>query len=442
MLVRIAVSSLLARKFTVLLTIVSITVSFLVLLGISHIKSEIRQSFGRTVSGVDLIVGGRTSSINLLLYSVFRIGNATNNIDWNSYLLLSKSKGVAWSIPVSLGDSHKGYRVMGTTNDYFEHYQYGNKQALRFNSGQRFEHLYDVVLGSGVAKSLNYHLGDELTIAHGVGNTSFKQHKGHGFRVTGILKSTGTPIDQTIHVTLPAIDAIHGGEVHHHSQPAVHQANDKHTNHTHAQHDVHSEIEESSENNPALKDVSVKTKKITAFMLGLDSKIAVLGQLRAINEFKTEPLLAIMPGLALNELWQMMKMVERALSIIAFLVLIAALFGLTTMLLASMRERQREISVLRAAGAGAGFIIALIEVEAVLIVLVGMLLGYLVLITVLTLGQEMLAEKYGLFVSSFPDLDTTIVYLSLVLGLTFLLALVPAILSYRQSMINGLTANT
>lgn len=447
MLVRIAVSSLLARKFTVLLTIVSICVSFFVLLGINHLKSEMRQSFGRTVSGVDLIVGGRTSSINLLLYSVFRIGNATNSISWASYQHLTAAKGIAWSIPISLGDSHKGYRVMGTSNDYFQHYKYGNKQPLTFRSGHQFEHLYDVVVGAGVAKSLNYEQGTEIVIAHGLGNVSFKKHKGHGFRVTGILEPTGTPIDQTIHVTLPAIETMHGGVVNH-----VHSYNENGRDHKenhdsdaheleHAAPNSHDAGDEHALDNPKLSDISVETKKITAFMLGLNSKIATLGQLRAINEYKPEPMLAIMPGLALNELWQMMKMVEQALSIIAFLVLIAALFGLTTMLLASMRERQREIAILRAAGARAMFVILLIEAEAVLIVLAGVILGYLSLVATMMLSQGMLAEEYGLFISSFPQWEATLKYGLMVVGLGGLLALVPAIISYRQSMINGLTVS-
>lgn len=488
MLVRIAVSSLLARKFTMMLTVISIAVSFFVLLGINHIKSEMRHSFGRTVSGVDLIVGARSSSINLLLYSVFRVGNATNNISWDSYVALTESKNVAWSIPISLGDSHKGFRVMGTTNDYFSHYRYGNKQALAFQQGAPFTRLYDVVLGAGVAASLGYELGTELVIAHGVGKTSFKKHQGYGFRVTGILVPTGTPIDQTIHVTLPAVDSIHGGGVSHdhnhdahgHNEHAhdthehdhdVHghneHAHDEHNHDTHEHdhdahshnehdHDVHAQNEHAHDEhqtdadtlvkvekgqNPLLDDIHHEPKSITAFMAGLNSKIAVLGQLRRINEYKKEPLLAIMPGVALSEMWQIMKVVEKALAIIAFLVLIAALFGLVTMLLASMNERQREIAVLRASGASAGFIIVLIEFEAIMLVLAGIALGLIALITTMALGQDLMSSQFGIFISSIPDWGSVLMYTGIVVGLTFILALIPALISYRRSMIHGLTVN-
>ncbi|MCY7296436.1 ABC transporter permease [Alteromonas sp. a30] len=440
MLVQIAVSSLLARKFTMTLTVISIAVSFFVLLGIDHIKSEMRHSFGRTVSGVDIIVGARSSSINLLLYSVFRVGNATNNISWSSYKTITDKPNVAWSIPISLGDSHQGFRVLGTTNAYFEHYRYGNKQVLSFSEGHAFSRLYDVVIGADVARQLGYQLHSPLDISHGVGKVSFKKHTGFGFEVTGILKPTGTPIDQTVHITLPAVDSIHGS-IPHGSMHSTHSGEVTH-NHSMPDEDSHEGHEEShSDNNPLLSQISAQPKAITAFMLGLTSKIATLGALRQINEFENEPLLAIMPGVALSEMWQIMKVVEQALAVIAFLVLIAALFGLVTMLLATMNERQREIAVLRAAGASASFIVILIESEALLLVLTGMLCGFLGLVVTMFVGQDMLASQFGIFISSVPSLTNLFFYVGLVLVLTFILALVPALISYRRSMIHGLSVN-
>ena len=112
MFIRLATKSLLNRKGSVLLTILAMSVSIFVLLGVEHIRGQSKQSFNNTVSGVDLIVGARTGSLNLLLYSVFRIGSPTNNIAWDTYQSISNNAKVAWAIPISLGDSHQGYRVM------------------------------------------------------------------------------------------------------------------------------------------------------------------------------------------------------------------------------------------------------------------------------------------------------------------------------------------
>ena len=93
----------------------AMTVSIFVLLAVEHIRYQAKESFANTVSGVDLIVGSRTGSLNLLLYSVFHIGSPTNNVSWESYEDISSNSQVEWAIPISLGDSHKGYRVVGTT---------------------------------------------------------------------------------------------------------------------------------------------------------------------------------------------------------------------------------------------------------------------------------------------------------------------------------------
>ena len=409
MLFQLAKASLNARKTSVLLTIFSISVSVFILLAVQHSQSELKASFKRTVSGVDLIVGSRTAPINLLLYSVFRIGNASNNISWNSYQEITQNKQLAWSIPISLGDSHKGYRVLGTNQDYFTHYKFGNKQALTFTEGKAFERLYGVVLGAEVAKKLKYQLGDKVVLSHGTGNVSFSKHTGHPFRITGILAPTGTAIDQTVHVSLAGIEVIHESK---------------------------KALEDWPLDDPKLQHLQPKT--ITAFMLGFQSRIATLGQQRHINQYQSEPLTAIIPGVTLSELWKVMSMVESLLSVIAILVLLAALLGMATMLLASMRERQKEIALLRAIGASPLFIFLLIEVEALLLALAGAIIGYLALTTMLVLGQSWLVSHYGLFISPWLISTPTVISVLVILCLAMLMAFIPAISCYRASLASRL----
>jgi len=324
MFIRLAYKSLLDRKGSVLLTILALTVSIFVLLGVEHIRHQAKESFGNTVSGVDLIVGARTGSLNLLLYSVFRIGSPTNNISWNTYQSIATGKNIAWSVPVSLGDSYKGYRVLGTTRDYFDHFSYGKKRKLELIDGKSFESVFDVVLGSEVAKQLGHVLGDQVVLSHGVVSTSFSEHGDWPFQVVGILAPTGTPVDQTVHVSLQGIEAIHIGW-----QQGV-------------------KIQGGSLSAEQLSEL--QPKSITAFMLGLQSKLATFQVQREINNYNKEPLMAILPGVALSELWQMMKMFENTLSLISFSILVAALLGLSAMLLASIRERKREVQLLRVIG--------------------------------------------------------------------------------------------
>ena len=206
---KIAAKSLWNRKATAILTIIAIAVSVTLLLGVERIRAEARNSFANTISGTDLVVGARGGSIQLLLYSVFRIGNATNNISWGSYREFADSPNVAWTIPFSLGDSHRGYRVLGTTPDYFKYYRYGEKRNLRFSNGGVFDDVFDAVLGADVAEKLSYGVGDPLVVTHGISKRGGTEHADKPFRISGILAKTGTPVDQTIHVSLAGIEAIH-----------------------------------------------------------------------------------------------------------------------------------------------------------------------------------------------------------------------------------------
>ena len=410
MFLRLALSSLWSRKGSALLTFLAITVSVFVLLGVEQIRHQAKSSFGNTVSGIDLIVGARTGDINLLLYSVFRLGNATNNISWQSYQKIAANPNVAWTIPISLGDSHKGYRVMGTTTDYFTHFRYGQSQALTFAEGSPFSGIFDVVLGSEVARSLGYRLGDKLVLAHGMASTSFSLHDDKPFQVTGILMPTGTPVDQTLHVSLEGIEAIHLDWQNGVKIPGRSRALDEMTQ----------------------QDLTPET--ITAFMVGLKSKMATFQLQRQINNFQQEPLLAILPGVTLTQLWQMMVVMENTLRLISALVLLASLLGLAAMLLASIRERQREIAVMRAIGASPWFILALIEVEALLITLGGVLLATALLTSTTTLSGNILAERLSLFIDSSLFTSQSVNYLLAIMTGALIIGLIPGITAYRRAL--------
>lgn len=412
MFIKLAYKSLANRKASVVLTILAMTVSICVLLGIEHIRHQSKESFKSTVSGVDLIVGARTGSLNLLLYSVFRIGSPTNNISWDNYNRIAASSSVKWAFPISLGDSHKGYRVMGTTEDYFKHFSYGNKRKLEFNDGAAFKDVLDVVLGYDVAKKLKYNLGDSLVLSHGISKVSFSVHDDNPFKVVGILAPTGTPVDQTLHVSLQGIEAIHVGWKNGVKMPSF--------------------------GRPQLQvDTSkLEPKSITAFMLGLKSKMTVFKIQREINNYRKEPLSSILPGVALSELWQMMGVLEDTLRLISILILISALLGLSAMLLTSIRERQNEVQLLRIIGASPLFLFFLIELEAVLISLCSIVLGILVLSFGLYFLHDYLAANFGLYVSANIFSKNSLILIVVIILLTILAAAIPSFNAYKNAKFN------
>jgi len=341
-----------------------------------------------------------------LLYSVFRIGNPTANISWTTYSELSNHPKVAWAIPISLGDSHKGYRVMGTTTDFFKHFKYGKKRPIEFDSGDEFSEVFDLVLGAEVAKRLNYSLNDPIVLAHGIAATSFSMHDQHPFKVVGILEPTGTPVDQTLLVSLEGIEAIHENW----------------------QTGFTSQTKLDAE-------VDLTPESITAFMVGLTSRMSTFRVQRSINQYQNEPMTAILPGVALSELWQIMGSVENILLLISYLVLLASLLGLSAMLLASIRERHQEIQLLRVIGAPAWYIFLIVELEAILIAIISAAISLSVLWLGLFSLQDTLSSEFGLQVSGNIFTLKALTVFGILLATTIVAAAIPSAMAYRTAKV-------
>lgn len=414
---RLALASLSNRRFTALLTIFAIALSACLLLAVERVRTEAKASFASTISGTDLIVGARSGSVNLLLYSVFRIGNATNNIRWDSFEAVRQSPLVKWAIPISLGDSHRGYRVMGTDAAYFEHYRYGRGQTLELAEGQPFgRDIFDVVLGAEVAQALHYKIGDHIVLAHGVSTISLVQHDDKPFTVVGILKRTGTPVDRTLHISLQGMEALHVDWQN--GVPARGAAR----------------ISEDQ-----ARGMDLQPKAITAFLLGLKSKVATFTLQRQINEYGGEPLLAILPGVALQELWGLMGTAEKALFVVSLFVVLTGLIGMLTAILTSLNERRREMAILRSVGARPWHIFGLLVAEAFALALAGVALGTGLLYLGIAASQGYLQTNYGLFLPLAPPSSYEWSLLGGILLAALLIGCVPAWRAYRQSLADGLS---
>lgn len=405
----LAAKSLWHRKASVLMSVLALTVSIFVLLGVEHIRLQSKENFSRAASSTDLVVGARTGRINLLLYSIFHIGTANNNVSWESYQSIIQNPTIKWSIPLSMGDSHKGFRVVASNSGYFRHFRYGENQPLTFKQGGPFEKIFDIVLGADVAQKLNYNINDRIHLAHGLGATSFKQHKSQSFIVRGILSPTGTAVDRAILASLAGIEIIHDDTL---SRSLKNQ-------------------------NPTLESSDITPKSITAFMLGLDSKLDIFKLQRDISNYSSEPLLAILPGVTLKTLWQMTGALENTLRLISILVLVSALLGLLALQLANTRERELEIKLLRIVGASPYYLFFLIQLEAIMITFISIILSCVSLYLTLNSGQSYLATQFGVYINSHFFNNSTLSLLTLVLLATCLAATIPALATYKKSLLYG-----
>ena len=415
----LAIKSLRNRKFTAALTVLSIALAVLLLLGVERIRHESRASFAATISGTDLIVGARSSPVHLLLYSVFHIGNATNNLRWDSYRAIAANPAVAWTIPLSLGDSHRGYRVLGTTPDYFEHFRFARDRRLVLAQGKGFGDERDAVLGADVADTLKIRRGEPIVIAHGAGDVSFSLHEHYPFTVAGILARTGTPVDRTVHVSLAGLDAVHedtdaGGAT---DPLAAIVLEERH----------------------ASANIPSTPRAITAFLVGLKSRSTALSMQRWVNEYSGEPLTAVLPGVALQEVWEITSAVEKTLFAVSGLVVVVGLAGMLVALLTSLSERRREMAILRSVGARPAHVFALILGEAAFLTAAGIALGVAALYIGLLVGQPWLESRLGLFIAVSLPSAYEIGLIVLVGTAGLLIGLIPAYRIYRYSLADGMT---
>ena len=411
-LARLVRQSLWSRRAAVAFVVLAVAVSSVLYLSVERLRSGARASFAATVSGTDLIVGGRSGGVQLLLYSVFRIGNATNDITWNSVEAIRAIPDVTWTVPISLGDSHRGYRVVGTTTDYFDRYRYGRDRALELAEGKRFEDLFDVVLGAEVARELGYQLGERIVVAHGLGRAGLVEHDDLPFTVSGILAPTGTPVDRSVHVSLEAITAIH---VDWSSGARARQTTPAET----------------------LRAMDHQPDRVTALLVGVKSPLRTFRVARAINEYRREPLLAVLPGVALQELWSVIGVAERALAAVSIMVVLTALVGLVATVLASLDARRREIAILRTLGASPLAIAGLLVAETVAVAVVGVALGYAIVLGFEPIVSDWLQATYGLDVTGALSLRDAAVVGAILLA-AILAGLLPAWRAYRMSAGEGL----
>ena len=412
MIFRLALASLAARALTVAMTIIAIALSVALFLGVEKVRTGAKASFADTISGTDLIVGARSGSVQLLLYSVFRIGNATNNLTWKSYQDIAARTEVDWIVPISLGDSHRQFRVMGTTPAFFDHYKYRSGKSLAMRDGAIISDLFDAVVGADVATTLGYNIGDPIVVAHGL--ASFIKHEDQPFRVSGILEKTGTPVDRTVIVSVQAIEAIHvdwqtGAQRPGNSTPA-----------------------------DAIRQMELEPQAITAALVGVKSRLKVFGLQRSINEYTQEPLLAILPGVALQELWQIVGIAETALIGVSIMVVVTALIGMMATIFSSLNERRREMAIFRAMGARPRVVLGLLVLEAVLMAAFGVILGLALLYLGLFVGQPLIDSAFGLWLPiEAPTLRELWAMFSVVVS-GAIVSMVPALRAYRMSLADGM----
>lgn len=541
---RLALKSLRSRLLTTSLTVASIALSVTLLVGIETVRAGVRESFAGTIRGVDLIVGARGGTLQVLLSTVFGIGSPAGSVKLSTMERWKAHPAVKWVVPYSLGDSHRGFRVVGTTEEFYQRYRFRKDGKIVFAQGRAARADTEVVIGSEVADRLKYQIGTPVVVVHGLRDIGTSSHEAHPFHVVGILGRTFTPIDRAVYVTLEGIEAMHdeGGTATTvgaqlpttvgAQKPTTVGAQQPTTVGSKAgtAADRAARIREANKRRAAaltppagtpaampgaspppgtpmvmpgaspppgtpmvmpgaapppgtplvmpgaepppavvkqVEEAAAKAKaaetapatesrtaqpapqadaphdhgndQITAFFVGTKNRFEALMLQREMNTDLEEPLTAIIPGVALGELWQNIGSAEVGLRVVAIFAVAIGLTGMLVSLYSSLEARRREMAILRAIGAGPRTIIALLVLESGLLALLGCVIGVAFVYGGLALAQQPIEQRFGLHLALRPLGSTEWTYLAVVMGAGILIGFVPAWKAYRTSLVDGLS---
>ncbi len=452
----LALRSLGNRRLTSILTVTSIALSVALLVGVETIRRGVRESFSGTIRGTDLIIAPRGSSQQILLSTIFGLGMPPGTLSWETYERYAAHPAVKWTIPIMLGDSYYGYRVLGTTDAFYEHYRFRNDGQVAAAEGALPVADRDVLLGSEVADVRRLAVGDEIALTHGLRGTGIMDHEEHPFRVVGILEPTFTPIDRTLFVTMEGIEAMHegwqdgvpmqaaigeepaaigdSGEVIGDSRLAIGDSA-----HAHAHEDAASPGESTANRQSPITNHDDHDHAINAFLVGANNRFESLQLKREVDTDSLEALSAVLPAVALTELWRNIGFAEDGVRLISFAVLLVGLLGMLVSLYSTLQERRREMAILRSLGAGPKRIAALLVFESGLLAMVGAIAGVALVYTLLLLGGGIAERHFGLFIPITAPQKLEWMYLGGVVVAGVLVGLVPAWRAYRNTLQDGLT---
>ncbi|MGZ5280632.1 MAG: ABC transporter permease, partial [Pseudobdellovibrionaceae bacterium] len=300
---------------------------------------------------------------------------------------------------------------------FYQHYRFRGNQLVELKEGKPALGMWDVVLGSEVARKLGYRLGDSIVITHGVTRgEGIQQHDDKPFKVTGILKASGTALDTSLYVSLYGIEAVH---IDWKSGAAPTKA--------------------TAVAPESIREDQIKFDQITSFFLRTKSRIETLKLQREINTYSEEPLLAIIPGVTLAELWRGLGYIDQALKVISWMVLAVGLTAMLISLLTGLNERRREMAILRSIGAGPARITLLLVFESSLLTLAGIAVGLIAELLGFVLLKDWLEAQFGLYMVGAAFTGVEMMYLTVTFVLGVLIGLIPAWKASSLALKDGLS---
>jgi len=376
------------------------------------LEKQLQDNFEKNLAGIDLVVGAKGSPLQLILSSMYHIDAPTGNMTIKEArpFLNPKHPLIEQSIPLAMGDSYKGYRILGTTSDILGLYE------GEIAEGEVWKRNFEVTLGAIIARDLGLKIGDQFRSSHGFDDNDDLAHEdAHAFKVVGILKPSGAVIDQLILTTPQSFWLVHD---HGAESAGAEEEHEHEEGHSHEEH-AHNEIPK-----PLLEEA--EDKEITSVLIKFKGRnFQALNMGRNINE--NTDLQAATPAIEINRIFAQMDQGERVLRILAIVIIIVSALSIFISLYSSLKERRYELALMRVMGASPAKLFALIIIEGLLLAVLGYAIGLLLSHGSMELIANFMKDSYRYSFSGAQFLlqEWYLLFGALLIG--FIAALIPAL---------------
>ena len=384
-------------------------------LAVFAVSAQSERAFTGGAGGFDAVLGARGSALQLVLNTVYHLETSPGNLPWSEYERVRADPRVELAIPYAVGDSYRGFRVVGTTEELFRRLEGPGGESVRFLEGEPFDpSRREAVVGATVARTLGLGRGSRIRPQHGVGagSTHAAEHD-EEFVVTGVLEPTSTPTDRVVWIPIDGVFRMGGHELR--GAGEVYTAR------------------------PG-EEIPEEHKEVSAVLLKLASDQAGFQLAQSINREGTRATLAWPIASSIRELFDKLGWVHRVLELTAYLVCLVAAGGILASLTNAMNERRGEFALLRALGARRRTVFTVIVLESSLLAGLGALGGYLVYAVIFLGIARTIEARTGVVVEPAAFHPILVLAPLGMLGLGALAGIVPAVKAYGTDVATHLGA--
>lgn len=401
MILQFVKTNILSKKLRNFLTIFSILVSVMLIISVQNLTTQLKSNVIENAGVYDILVGAPGSSIQLVLNTIFYYDAPIANINIEYYESLQKDSRVANVVPIGMGDNYNGYKIIGTSNDFFT-------DKYKLKSGELFKNNGEAVIGSTVAKITGLKVGDKFSGMHGLTEEGGHAHGDFQYTVVGVLEQTKTPSDTVIYTDIESLWTVHGLEHNEHDENDDMEMDDEHDESMHGN---------SSEN--LITALLVKTTS-------LSNQVMVTNDLNKNNDIQ-----AINPAATLRKLLVMLNAGEIVVTLVAYVSIFLSIIVLFTTMLSASIERRKDISILRALGANRKTVFKTILLETLIIAIIGAVLGFVVAHIAIGILGNYTAVNYGINISGFSVQIAEVFVLLGAVVLSIVAGMIPAVMVYK-----------